>query len=60
MREELFDDGEIGCGDFMLKVMWEVGVVDIFVVFICWFGGMMLGLDRWRLMRNVVMFVFGE
>ncbi|KAK4164516.1 protein impact [Cladorrhinum sp. PSN259] len=53
-REESFDDGETGCGDLMLKIMREINAVDTLVVLTRWFGGTMLGPDRWRLMRNVV------
>ncbi|KAK4463776.1 protein impact [Cladorrhinum samala] len=53
-REESFDDGETGCGDLMLRIMREINAVDTLVVLTRWFGGTMLGPDRWRLMRNVV------
>jgi len=52
VREESFDDGETGCGDLMLRVMREVHAVDTLLVLTRWFGGIMLGPDRWRLMRN--------
>ena len=54
IREESFDDGETGCGDLMLRVMREVNAVDTLVVLTRWFGGVFLGPDRWRLMRNCV------
>ena len=54
IREESFDDGETGCGDLMLRVMREAGAVDTLVVLTRWFGGTLLGPDRWRLMRNCV------
>ena len=54
VREESFDDGETGCGDLMLRIMRETGCVDTIVVMSRWFGGIMLGPDRWRLMRNCV------
>ncbi|KAK3994598.1 hypothetical protein QBC44DRAFT_322362 [Cladorrhinum sp. PSN332] len=53
-REESFDDGESGCGDLMLKIMREINAVDTLVVMTRWFGGTLLGPDRWRLMRSVV------
>ncbi|KAK4229456.1 hypothetical protein QBC38DRAFT_441895 [Podospora fimiseda] len=53
-REESFDDGETGCGELMLKIMRETNAVDTLVVMTRWFGGTLLGPDRWRLMRNVV------
>ncbi|KAK3349961.1 hypothetical protein B0T25DRAFT_457784 [Lasiosphaeria hispida] len=54
VREASFDDGETGCGDLMLRVMREAGAVDTMVVLTRWFGGVFLGPDRWRLMRNCV------
>lgn len=60
LREDSFDDGETGCGDLMLRVMREVGAVDTLIVLTRWFGGIMLGPDRWRLMRNCVTNVLGE
>lgn len=60
LREDSFDDGETGCGDLMLRVMREVSAVDTLVVLTRWFGGIMLGPDRWRLMRNCVTNVLGE
>jgi hypothetical protein len=47
------DDGETGAGALLLRVMRELGAVDALVVMTRWFGGVMLGPDRWRLMRNV-------
>ncbi|KAI1881043.1 hypothetical protein JX265_001283 [Neoarthrinium moseri] len=52
IKEESFDDGESGCGDFLLKNMREVNAVDTLVVMTRWYGGIMLGPDRWRIMRN--------
>ncbi|KAL2021270.1 hypothetical protein VTK56DRAFT_7349 [Thermocarpiscus australiensis] len=60
IREESFDDGETGCGDLMLRVMREAGAVDTLVVLTRWFGGTLLGPDRWRLMRNCVAGVLAE
>ncbi|GKT44104.1 protein IMPACT-B [Colletotrichum spaethianum] len=54
VHEACEDDGETGCGEFILRLMREAGVVDVVVVLSRWFGGEMLGPDRWRLMRNVV------
>ncbi|KAI1387896.1 uncharacterized protein F4822DRAFT_437718 [Hypoxylon trugodes] len=52
IREESFDDGETGCGDFLLKNMREINAVDTLVVMTRWYGGIMLGPDRWRIMRD--------
>jgi hypothetical protein len=60
VHEESFDDGETGCGDLMLRVMRESGTVDTLVVLTRWFGGTMLGPDRWRLMRTCVSAALGE
>ncbi|KAL7622388.1 hypothetical protein AAE478_007892 [Parahypoxylon ruwenzoriense] len=52
IKENSFDDGESGCGDFLLKNMRETSAVDTLVVMTRWYGGIMLGPDRWRIMRN--------
>ncbi|KAI0548020.1 hypothetical protein F4679DRAFT_574442 [Xylaria curta] len=52
IREESFDDGESGCGSFLLKNMQEMNAVDTLVVMTRWYGGIMLGPDRWRIMRT--------
>lgn len=52
IREDSFDDGEGGCGEFLVKTMRELDVVDMMVVMTRWYGGVMLGPDRWRIMRN--------
>lgn len=54
VREASHDDGETGGGDLLLRVMRESNVVDTLVVMTRCYGGVMLGPDRWRLMRNVV------
>lgn len=60
VHEESFDDGETGCGDLMLRVMRESGTADTLVILTRWFGGTMLGPDRWRLMRTCVSAALGE
>ncbi|KAI1493448.1 hypothetical protein F5X96DRAFT_212208 [Biscogniauxia mediterranea] len=52
IKEDSFDDGETGCGDFLLKNMREMNTVNTLVVMTRWYGGFMLGPDRWRIMRN--------
>lgn len=54
VREASEDDGESGCGEFIQRLIREAGIVNVVVVLTRWFGGEMLGPDRWRLMRNVV------
>lgn len=53
-QEASFDDGETGCGNLMLQVMREADITNTVVVLTRWFGGTMLGPDRWRLMREAV------
>lgn len=52
IREDSFDDGEGGSGDFMLKIMRETNTLDTLVVMTRWYGGTMLGPDRWRIIRQ--------
>lgn len=52
IKEESFDDGESGCGSFLLKNMQEMNAIDTLVVMTRWYGGVLLGPDRWRIMRN--------
>ncbi|KAK7967096.1 impact protein-like protein [Apiospora aurea] len=52
IREDSFDDGERGSGDFMLKIMRETNTIDTLVVMTRWYGGTMLGPDRWRIIRT--------
>jgi hypothetical protein len=54
VSEQSDDDGETGAGALLLRVMRDLGATDTLVVMTRWFGGVMLGPDRWRLMRNVV------
>lgn len=53
-QEASFDDGESGCGKFLLQVMKDANVKNMVVVLTRWYGGVMLGPDRWRLMRECV------
>lgn len=54
VQQASFDDGESGCGKFMLEIMKEANITNSLVVLTRWFGGVMLGPDRWRLMRECV------
>lgn len=54
VQQASFDDGESGCGKFMLDIMKEAKITNSLVVLTRWFGGVMLGPDRWRLMRECV------
>lgn len=54
VQEASFDDGESGCGQFLLQIMREADIKNTMVVLTRWYGGVMLGPDRWRLMRECV------
>ncbi|KAK4093286.1 hypothetical protein Purlil1_2443 [Purpureocillium lilacinum] len=54
VQEASFDDGESGCGKFLLGIMREIDIKNVVVVLTRWYGGVMLGPDRWRLMRECV------
>lgn len=54
VQEASFDDGESGCGKFMLQLLREADVTNTLVVLTRWYGGIMLGQDRWRLMRECI------
>ncbi|KAJ3467447.1 hypothetical protein MRS44_005011 [Fusarium solani] len=51
-QEASFDDGESGCGNFLLQQLRELDISNTLVVLTRWYGGVMLGPDRWRLMRE--------
>lgn len=54
VQEASFDDGESGCGKFLLELMREANITNTLVVLTRWYGGIMLGPDRWRLMRECI------
>lgn len=54
VQQASFDDGESGCGKFMLDILKEANITNTVVVLTRWYGGVMLGPDRWRLMRECV------
>ncbi|KAG8671330.1 hypothetical protein FPOAC2_04666 [Fusarium poae] len=51
-QEASFDDGESGCGNFLLQQLRDLDISNTLVVLTRWYGGVMLGPDRWRLMRE--------
>jgi hypothetical protein len=51
--EESNDDGESGGGSHVLQLMQQLGVTGTLVVVTRWYGGIMLGTDRWKLMSQV-------
>ncbi|PTD05201.1 hypothetical protein FCULG_00002170 [Fusarium culmorum] len=51
-QEASFDDGESGCGNFLLQQLRDLDISNTLVVLTRWYGGVMLGPDRWRLMKE--------
>ena len=51
--EESNDDGESGGGRHILQIMQSSDVVGMVLVVTRWYGGIMLGPDRWRIMSQV-------
>lgn len=42
------DDGEHGAGEPLLHMMRALGAIDVLVVVTRWFGGILLGPDRFK------------
>lgn len=53
MHEHRDDDGEAGAADKILFMMEKMECVNILVVVTRWFGGIMLGADRFKHITNV-------
>ncbi|PRP77627.1 hypothetical protein PROFUN_00488 [Planoprotostelium fungivorum] len=53
MNEDRDDDGETGAGDKLLFMMQRTDVKNVAVVVTRWFGGIMLGADRFKDITNV-------
>ena len=51
--EESNDDGENGGGKHLLSVMQSDNIVGMLLIVTRWYGGIMLGTDRWRIMSQV-------
>ncbi|CAL3970890.1 unnamed protein product [Diplocarpon coronariae] len=47
------DDGESGGGRHILGLMQADNIVGVLLVVTRWYGGIMLGTDRWRIMSQV-------
>ncbi|KAI9051162.1 hypothetical protein LZ554_005264 [Drepanopeziza brunnea f. sp. 'monogermtubi'] len=47
------DDGESGGGRHILNLMQADNIVGVLLVVTRWYGGIMLGPDRWRIMSQV-------
>lgn len=53
IKEDSDDDGETGGGRHILGILQSGNVVGVLVVVTRWYGGVMLGPDRWRIMNQV-------
>ncbi|RAL63780.1 hypothetical protein DID88_003425 [Monilinia fructigena] len=51
--EDWNDDGESGGGKHILGVLQNNDIVGVLLVVSRWYGGVMLGPDRWRIMTQV-------
>lgn len=47
------DDGETGGGTHILQLLHALNLADVLVVVSRWYGGVMLGPERWRLITRV-------
>ncbi|TAQ87166.1 hypothetical protein B7494_g4490 [Chlorociboria aeruginascens] len=53
ITEESNDDGESGGGRHILNVLQTNNITNVLLVVTRWYGGIMLGPDRWRIMSQV-------
>ena len=51
--EDSNDDGESGGGRHILGLLQASDIVGVLLVVTRWYGGIMLGVDRWRIMSQV-------
>ena len=51
--EDSNDDGEAGGGRHILGLLQATNVVGVLLLVTRWYGGIMLGVDRWRIMTQV-------
>ncbi|KAI9644703.1 hypothetical protein NHQ30_006729 [Ciborinia camelliae] len=51
--EDCKDDGESGGGKHILGVLENNNIIGVLLVVSRWYGGVMLGPDRWRIMTQV-------
>ncbi|KAG0650054.1 Imprinted and ancient [Hyphodiscus hymeniophilus] len=51
--EDSNDDGESGGGRHILGLLQSSDALDVLLVVTRWYGGIMLGVDRWRIMSQV-------
>jgi hypothetical protein len=51
--EDSNDDGESGGGRHLLGLLQSSDIVGVLLVVTRWYGGIMLGVDRWRIMSQV-------
>jgi hypothetical protein len=53
VTEDSNDDGESGGGRHLLSLLQADNIVNVLLVVTRWYGGIMLGPDRWRIMSHV-------
>ncbi|EHL03157.1 putative protein IMPACT [Glarea lozoyensis 74030] len=53
INESCSDDGESGGGRHILKILQDSNLTNVLLVVTRWYGGIMLGPDRWRIMSDV-------
>lgn len=53
ISDECNDDGETDGGRHVLQILRSMDLVSVMVVITRWYGGILLGPDRWRLMSQV-------
>ncbi|PQE06491.1 hypothetical protein CJF32_00002381 [Rutstroemia sp. NJR-2017a WRK4] len=53
ITEESNDDGESGGGRHLLSILKSNNILGVLLVVTRWYGGIMLGPDRWRIMTQV-------
>lgn len=51
--ESSSDDGETGGGNHLLSILQSSNLTNVLLVVSRWYGGIMLGTDRWRIMTDV-------
>jgi len=58
--EESNDDGESGAGRHILSLLQSLNLTNVLVVVTRWYGGIMLGTERWRIMSEVCQDVLAQ
>jgi len=60
MHDSRDDDGETGAGDILLYILDQLNCENIVVVVTRWFGGILLGPDRFKHIQNVARAIIDE